>query len=210
MIDIVPASAKRRLTREDILPVAEYAAVRKEQRGRIAEIKRRRRVEVGPFATFHFENYDTMRQQVQEMLYIEKGGDAQLEDELSAYNPLIPQGDELVATIMFEIDEPARRAAVLSRLGGIENRAFLDVAGERIRSQPDPTRENTSAEGKVSAVQFLRFPFTRGQISRFKTPDMHVVVGFDHSNYTQMAALSERVRAALSEDLDLGGRRPAI
>ena len=113
------------------MPYFGYA--RQEQRSRIAEIKRRRRIEVGPFATFHFENYDTMRQQVQEMLYIEKGGDTQLEDELSEYNPLIPQGNELVATIMFEIDEPSRRAAALLGLGGIENHAFLDVGGERIR-----------------------------------------------------------------------------
>jgi Protein of unknown function (DUF3501) len=143
-----------------------------------------------------------MRLQVQEMLYIEKGGDAQLENELSAYNPLIPQGSELIVTIMFEIDEPARRAAVLSRLGGIENQAFLDVAGERIHGQPDPTRENTSAEGKASAVQFLKFPFTRDQITGFKTSGMQFVVGFDHSNYAHMAVLPEPVRAALSEDFN--------
>jgi hypothetical protein len=190
------------LTREDILPLAEYATVRRAHRRRIAEIKQRRRIEVGPFATFHFENYDTMRQQVQEMLYIEKGGDAQLEDEFSAYNPLIPQGDELVATVMFEIDEPARRAEVLSRLGSIENHAFLDVAGERIGGQPDPTRENTSAEGKASAVQFLKFPFTLGQIKQFKTPGTQVVVGFDHPDYAHMAVLPEPVCAALSEDFD--------
>ena len=193
---------KRRLTREDILPLAESATVRREHRGRIAEIKQRRRIEVGPFATFHFENYDTMRQQVQEMLYIEKGGDAQLKDEFSAYNPLIPQGDELVATVMFEIDEPARHTEVLSRLGSIENHAFLDVAGERIGGQPDPTRENTSAEGKASAVQFLKFPFTPGQINQFKTPGTQVVVGFDHPNYAHMAVLPEPVRAALSGDFD--------
>jgi Protein of unknown function (DUF3501) len=200
MVATVSPRSKRRLTREDILPVAEYAAVRRDERGRIAEIKRRRRIEVGPFATFHFENHNTMRQQIQEMLHIEKFGDAQLEDDLSAYNPLISQGSELIATIMFEIDEPARRAAVLSRLGGIENHAFLDVAGERIGGQPDPTRENTSAEGKASAVQFLKFPFTRDQITRFKTPGIQVVVGFDHSNYAHMAVLSGPMRAALSED----------
>ena len=80
--------------------------------------------------------------------------------------------------------------------------AFLDVAGERIRGQPDPTRENTSAEGKASAVQFLKFPFTRDQITRFKTPGMQVVVGFDHSNYAHMVVLPERGRAALSDDFD--------
>jgi len=201
MISTAPPRSKR-LTREDILPVAEYAVVRREHRRRIAEINRRRRIEVGPFATFHFENHNTMRQQIQEMLHIEKGGDAQLEDELSAYNPLIPQGSELIATIMFEIDEPARRVAVLSRLGGIENHAFLDVAGERIGGQPDPTRENTSAEGKASAVHFLKFPFTRDQITWFKTPGMQVVIGFDHLNYAHMAVLPQAVRAALSEDFD--------
>ena len=191
---------KRRLTREDILPVAEYATVRPERRRRIAEIKRQRRLEVGPFATVHFENYDTMRQQVQEMLYIEKGGDAQLENELSAYNPLIPQGRELIATIMFEIDDPVRRGAVLSRLGGIEHHEFLNVGGERILGCADPTRENTSAEGKASAVQFLKFPFTDSQTARFKSRGTRIVVGFDHPNYAHMAVLPETVRAALSAD----------
>jgi Protein of unknown function (DUF3501) len=194
------ARNKRQLTREDILPPAEYAAMRSEQRKRVTEIKRHRRVEVGPFATFYFENYDTMRHQVQEMLHIEQGGEAQIEDELAAYNPLIPQGKELVAAVMFEIDDPARRAAVLARLGGIENHVFLDIAGQRIRGEPDPTRENTSPEGKASSVQFLRFPFTGDQIARFKTPGAQVIAGFDHPNYGHMAVLPEPVRAAVAED----------
>jgi len=193
---------KHRLTREDILPPAEYAAIRKEQRKRITEIKRRRRVEVGPFATFYFENYETMRHQVQEMLHIEQGGEAQIEDELAAYYPLVPQGSELVATVMFEIDDPVRRASVLARLGGIENNVFLDIAGERIRGEPDPTRENTSPEGKASSVQFLRFLFDHDQITRFKTSGARVIVGFDHPNYGHMAVFPEPVRAALAEDFD--------
>jgi hypothetical protein len=194
------ARNKRQLTRADIVPTGEYAAMRSEQRKRITEIKRHRRVEVGPFAAFYFENYETMRHQVQEMLHIERGGEAQIEDELDAYNPLIPQGEELVATVMFEIDDPARRASVLTRLGGIENHVFLDIAGRRIRGEPDPTRENTSPEGKASSVQFLRFPFTGDQIARFKTPGAQVIAGFDHPNYGHMAVLPEPVRAALGED----------
>jgi hypothetical protein len=194
------ARNKRQLTRANILPPGEYAAMRSEQRKRITEIKRHRRVEVGPFAAFYFENYETMRHQVQEMLHIERGGEAQIEDELDAYNPLIPQGEELVATVMFEIDDPARRASVLTRLGGIENHVFLDIAGRRIRGEPDPTRENTSPEGKASSVQFLRFPFTGDQIARFKTPGAHLIAGFDHPNYGHMAVLPEPVRAALGED----------
>src|SRR5215471_15543068 len=138
---------KGQLRREDILPLDDYAAIRGQERRRISEIKRQRRIEVGPFATFYFENYETMRHQVQEMLHIEQGGETQIEDELAAYNPLIPQGEELVATVMFEIDDPNRRASALARLGGIENDVFIDVAGQRIRGEPDPTRENTSPEG---------------------------------------------------------------
>jgi len=184
------------------MPPGDYAAIRSDQRKRITEIKRRRRLEVGPFATFYFENYETMRHQVQEMLHIEQGGEAQIEDELAAYNPLVPQGKELAATVMFEIDDPTRRASVLGRLGGIEHRVFLEIAGQRIRGEPDPTRENTSPEGKASSVQFLRFPFTEDQIARFKTPGGQVIAGFDHPNYGHMAVLPEPVRAALAEDFD--------
>jgi len=193
---------KRSLTRGDILPLAQYANIRGAERKRITEIKRQRRLEVGPFAAFYFENYDTMQHQVQEMLHIEKGGDAQIKDELDAYNPLIPQGSDLVATVMFEIDDPGRRNSVLTRLGGIENHVFLDVAGERIRGEPDPTRESTSAEGKASSVQFIRFPFTADQIARFKTPGTQIIAGFDHPQYGHMAFLPEPVRATLAADFD--------
>jgi hypothetical protein len=194
--------SKRQLTRQDILPFAEYGAIRRDQRRRITEIKRQRRVEVGPFATFYFENYETMWHQVQEMLHIEKGGDAQIDDELAAYNPLIPDGAELVATVMFEIDDPVRRASVLARLGRIEDHVFIDVAGERIRGEADPTRENTSPEGKASSVQFIRFPFTKNQMARFKTPGTRIIAGFDHPNYGHMAVLPEPIRAALARDFD--------
>jgi Protein of unknown function (DUF3501) len=195
-----PSAARRRLSRADILPLDEYAKVRRQRRGEVSELKKRRRVEVGPYATFYFENFATMWQQVQEMLYIETGGEAQIAEELAAYNPLIPQGSELVATVMFEIDEPVRRERALAQLGGIENCAFIEVAGAQIRGEADPTRENTSPEGKASSVQFLRFPFAAQEIAAFRAPGARVVVGFDHPNYGHMAALSEPVRAALAED----------
>lgn len=192
----------RQLSRADILPLEVYAQIRRQRRRQISEIKKHRRLEVGPYATFYFENLDTMWQQVQEMLYIEKGGEAQIADELEAYNPLIPQGSELVATVMFEIDDPARRARELARLGGIENHTFIEMAGERIRSEPDQTRENTSPEGKASSVQFLRFPFTPAQIAACREPGARVVVGFDHPNYGHTAVMPEPVRAALARDFD--------
>lgn len=199
MSETLPAR-KRQITREDILPLAEYAAVRRDKQRDVAEIKKHRRIEVGPFATFYFENYATMWLQIQEMLYIEKGGEAQIADELAAYNPLIPQGRELIATVMFEIGDEARRRVMLARLGGVENHMFIDIAGERVRGEPDPTRENTTPDGKASSVQFMRFAFTDAQIARFKTSGTAIAVGFDHPNYGHMATLPETVRQALAAD----------
>jgi hypothetical protein len=192
--------AKRALSRDDIMPIAEYAKIRRERRRMVSELKKRRRVEVGPFATFYFESYETMWQQVHEMLFVEKGGEHQIADELEAYNPMIPQGDELIATVMLEIDDPARRATMLARLGGIEDHIFLELDGERIAGKPDLTRENTSPDGKASSVQFVWFPFAPAQIARFKTPGTPIVVGFDHPNYAHMAVMPESVRASLAED----------
>lgn len=193
---------RREITRADIMPLADYAAVRRERRRAISELKRRRRLEVGPYATFYFENYDTMWQQVQEMLYIEKGGEAQITDELEAYNPLIPQGNELVATVMFEIDDPVRRARALARLGGIENTVFLEFGGERVAGEPDATRENTSPDGKASSVQFIRFRFSPEQITAFRAPGARIIAGFDHPNYGHQAVMPDSVRQTLSEDFD--------
>ena len=98
--------------------------------------------------------------QVQEMIYIEKGGLAQVPDELEAYNPLVPNGSELTATFMIEIDDPIRRKNVLDRLGGIEEAAFLRIGGETINGVPEADQDRTTAEGKASSVQFVHFPFT--------------------------------------------------
>jgi hypothetical protein len=192
----------RAITRADILPPDRYAAERREHRRRVGELKRNRRVEVGPFVTFYFECWDTMWLQVQEMLHIERGGEAQIADELAAYNPMIPDGSELSATVMIEIEDAERRHAALSRLGGIEHRMFLTIAGESVRGIADPTRENTSPEGKASSVQFIKFPLTPAQKERFRTPGTQVVVGIDHENYGHMAVMPEPVRQALERDLE--------
>jgi hypothetical protein len=194
-------TAKRAITRADILPVERYASDRRELKQKIAAVKAKRRVEVGPFATFYFENYDTMWHQVHEMLYIERGGEQQIADELEAYNPLIPQGDELVATVMFEIEDAARRERELMRLGGIEHNLYLDIAGERVTAVPDGTRENTSPEGKASSVQFVHFPLSPAQKAKFRVGGARILCGIDHPNYGHISVLPEVVRAALAEDL---------
>ncbi len=183
-----------------ILPLTEYMKVRAERRRQITEIKKNRRLEVGPFATFYFESYETMLHQVHEMLFIEKGGPAQIPDELSAYNPLIPQGSELVATVMFEIDDPLRRARVLGSLGGVEDRAFIRVGNDKIPGVPEGDQERSREDGKASSVQFIRFAFTPAQVAAFRSGAGDVVVGFDHPNYGHMAVMPTAVRQALSAD----------
>ena len=124
---------KREIQKNDIMPLDIYTKQRKELRKNIVEFKKNRRISLGPYATFYFESYETMLAQVQEMLYIEKGGDEQLKDELTAYNPLIPNGKELVATLMFEIDNPVSRAAFLGKVGGIEEKVFMKIDGEILK-----------------------------------------------------------------------------
>ncbi|MGF1630494.1 MAG: DUF3501 family protein [Kiloniellaceae bacterium] len=191
---------KRQITREDILPMKAYEGERKELRRDLVAKKKFRRQDVGPVCTFYFENYDTMWAQVHEMLYIEKGGEEQIEDELLAYNPLIPQGRELIATVMFEIDDPQRRKTFLSKLGGVEETAFFEVEGERIVGKPEEDVDRTTADGKASSVQFIHFPFTDAQVATFKKPGTRVVLGFTHPEYGHMTILPEDVRSALAQD----------
>ena len=195
-------AAKHALTAADILPWAEYAKDRMDTRRRIGQTKRNRRVDVGPNVTFYFENFETMWLQVQEMLHIERGGEEQLKDELAAYNPLIPQGQELVATFMIEIDEPERRKRILSRVGGIEDTAFMMINGERIAGRPEEDQDRTTEAGKASSVQFVHFAFSPAQIEAFKKPGTQVIVGLGHENYNHMAVLTETSRAELAKDFD--------
>ena len=193
----MPAAA-RKITPTDLLSDADYVSRRKELRKDAIALKKHRRVEVGPFATFYFENYQTMWLQVMEMLRIEKGGAEQAMGELDAYNPLIPQGDELIATLMLEIEDAARRNATLLTLGGIEETVFMETGGTRIAATPTEYDDRTTPDGKTSSVHWLRFKLTPEQIARFKT--QRVVIGIDHPNYGHMAVLSDETRAALSKD----------
>jgi hypothetical protein len=190
------------ITAADILPRADYARIRTERRREMAALKRNRRIEVGPHVTFYFESYDTMRHQVQEMCWIENGGPEQIPDEVAAYNPLIPQGSELVATFMIEIDDPERRKRILNRVGGIEETAFIKVFGETVAGVPEADQDRTTAEGKASSVQFVHFAFTSEQIARFRTPGAEVILGLSHANYGHMAVVPEAVRAELARDFD--------
>ena len=193
---------KHEITRDDLMAMDDYAKVRRERRKEVVALKRNRRMEVGPVAVFYFENYATMWHQVHEMLHIERGGEDQIDDELSAYNPMIPKGKELVATVMFEIDDETRRRNFLARLGGVEETAFLRFGTEKVVGVPEADVDRTSAAGKASAVQFIHFPFTASQIEAYRTAGTEVIIGFEHAEYSHMAVMPEAVRAALAEDFD--------
>lgn len=189
-----------KVTADDLMSDAEFARVRRERRAALLPIKRLRRIDLGPVCTFYFESFETMLFQIQEMLLIEKGGQAQIADELAAYNPLIPQGSELVATVMFEIEDEVRRAAMLARLGGAEDHFFLQIGAERIAATPEGDIERTREDGKTSSVHFLHFPLTEAHKAVFRDPATTIMIGCDHEHYAHMAALSPATRAELSRD----------
>ena len=177
------------------MPAAEYAGPR-ERRQAIAELKTATGASTSaPFVTFFFENYETMWLQVHEMTASRRAAKRRSPDELQAYNPLVPQGSELVATFMIEIDDPTA-ATVLARLGGIENRVFLEIGGERIPAFPNRHAKH-HGEGKASSVQFVWFRFIPEQVARFKATGARAIVGFDHPNYSHMAVMPEPVSSRL-------------
>ena len=193
---------KKLIQKEDIMPLDVYTKQRKELRKSIVEFKKDRRVPLGPYATFYFESYETMLAQVQEMLYIEKGGDEQLKDELTAYNPLVPNGQELTATLMFEIDNPVSRATFLGKVGGIEEKVFMKIDGDLIKAVPEEDVDRTSAEGKASSVQFIHFKFSDEQIKNFKSNMSKVEIGIDHKDYSHSTRLNDSTKKSLSADFN--------
>lgn len=191
---------QRKITPQDLLSIVEFESRRKWLKQNLIPIKRQRRVEVGPFATFYFENYATMWLQVQEMLRIEKGGPEQIPGELDAYNPLIPQGDELIATLMLEIEDANRRNVALLTLSRIEETVFMEIGSDVVHATPTEYDDRTTPDGKTSSVHWLRFKLTPPQIAQFRDPEVRLVLGIAHKNYGHMAVLSADARAALAKD----------
>ncbi|MGL6188034.1 MAG: DUF3501 family protein, partial [Holosporales bacterium] len=146
-------------SRTDFLDAASFKKCRPEKQREIIALKERRRIAVGPFAMFYFECFDTLWWQIQEMLRVEGGGEAQLEEELSAYTPLLPQGSDFRITLMLEIPDATKRLSVLKLLGGVEEKIQLHIGDTSVTAVPlDPEENRTTADGKTSAVHFIRFP----------------------------------------------------
>lgn len=194
-------SSKTSIQRKDIMDLGEYTKLRKEKRSEMVALKKNRRMDVGPYATFYFENYDTMWYQVHEMLVVEQGGEEQIADELSAYNPLIPQGSELVATFMIEIEDPVRRGRILSTLGGIEDTIELRIGDQVVRAEPEQDAERTNAAGKASSVHFVHFPMTDDQKVAFRDAGQPAFIAITREGYQHQAQIPDNVRESLVGDL---------
>ena len=187
----------------DVINIDKYINERPKIKKEISEIKKFRRIPVGPYATFYFECYDTMIYQVQEMLYIERGGIEQMKDELKAYNPLVPKGKELVATLMFEIDNEFKRKEFLTSVGGIEDETFIQIGEHKIMSRPEQDTDRTSKDGKASSVHFLHFDFTEDLIKEFVKEGSTILLGFSHKNYKHFSELSPEVKSELKKDFNM-------
>ena len=192
---------KFNIKEDDVINIDKYINERPRIKKEISEIKKFRRIPVGPYATFYFECYDTMIYQVQEMLYIERGGIEQMKDELKAYNPLVPKGKELVATLMFEIDNEFKRKEFLNSVGGIEEETFIQIGEHKIMSRPEQDTDRTSEDGKASSVHFLHFDFNQHQIEQFHSNEAKIYLGIEHKNYSHITILNDENINNLKEDL---------
>ena len=190
-----------KLSRDDIIDPADYTARRKELRQVVRGIKESRRIDVGPFVLFYFENRDTMWHQINEMLYIEKGGEEQIADELEAYNPLVPGGRDLRCTMMIEIDDEDRRNTTLRKLGWIDEKIVLRVGDHAISGEPLQETERNTPDGKTSSVHFLIFRFDDAAATAFKDAGIRASLDIEHENYGHGAMIAGASRHSLAADL---------
>ena len=191
-----------KLTREDLYSLEKYAEVRADYRAKVMAHKRNRRVPVGPNATLYFEDAMTMQYQIQEMLRIEKIFEAAgIQEELDAYNPLIPDGSNWKATFMMEYPDEAERKVQLAKLLGIERHVWAQVADfSRVTPVADEDLERED-EQKTSSVHFLRFELTPEMAQAMKS-GASLSIGIDHPYYSySVEPVPQNVRDSLASDL---------
>jgi len=196
------AERARGITRASLMTLEAYAKARKDFRARVLEHKRPRTVHLGEHVTLLFEDETTIRYQVQEMLRIEKIFDEEgIEDELAAYNPLVPDGSNFKATMLIEYEDVDERHAALAKLKGIEQKAWLQVEGlPKVWAIADEDLERQNAE-KTSSVHFLRFELTPEMVAALKH-GAALGMGVDHPNYkAEIPAVGAATREALVADL---------
>ena len=192
----------RKVEATEILDIAQYERQRAAYRARIIELKKRRRVSVGPFVTFVFENRDTVLSQVQEMMRAERiVDDNAIQHELDTYNSLLPDESELAATMLIELQDPNRIREQMAAFYGVNSgeSTFLEV--NEIVS-PGIFASGQSDEQRISAVQFVRFRMTEEQRDLFLGPTDRVWLVIDHENYRHRAQLVGAIRDELKQDLE--------
>lgn len=193
--------SQRTITADDILAPEQYELIRRDKKQEAIARKKLTRMSVGPNATVLFENWDSMWLQIHEMLRIEKGGEGQLADELTAYDPMVPKGSELTATVLFEIEDPVRRDAFLRTIGGVEDHISIQVGGHVVRARPEGDVERTrESDGKASAVHFFHFDFTPEAMAAWNDPSVTAMVVIDHPNYGHAALVSREAREFLARE----------
>tara|TARA_B100000686_G_scaffold101382_1_gene108564 strand:+ start:12947 stop:13534 length:588 start_codon:yes stop_codon:yes gene_type:complete len=190
----------REIKIEEIISNKEYGKQRKDRRKEIINFKKNRRLDIGPVVSLYFESRSTMLYQIQEMGYVEQISNEELQLELDSYNSLVPNGKELIATMMIEIDDPLRRKNFLSRLGGIEEKVKLIIGDAEILAEAEKDLDRTTADGKASAVHFLHFLFTDELINKFKNYSNSLQIVIDHFYYGHLAIVSDEIRKSLSKE----------
>lgn len=191
----------RTITAGDILPLDQYETIRRDKKQEAILRKRLTRIAVGPYATGMFETWDSMWLQIQEMLRIEKGGEAQMADEIAAYDPMVPKGAELTLTLLFEVEDEVRRNQFLRTIGGVEYHVHLLIDGSKVPARPEGDVERTrESDNKASAVHFFHFDLTAEQIARWRSGEGQVMLAIDHPNYGHAALLSAETRAFLARE----------
>jgi hypothetical protein len=196
------SALKKTITPTDLLSLQTYTKEREQQRAHIISLKKERRLFIGPSIVFHFENYETILFQIQEMLFIEKGGDEQIIDELKAYTPLIPQGNNITATMMIEVPNIQERKRLLNQIGHIEQSVFLQINEEDIPATPIDTTERTTVEGKTSAVHFLNFALQSHHKKAFEEEKSSIILKINHPNYPYSVPLSWEFKKTLAKELE--------
>lgn len=192
----------QKLTRDQLMPLEQYAKVRNDFRAKVMAHKKNRQVQIGSNATLYFEDRLTMHYQVQEMLRAERVFEAEgIEEELSAYNPLIPDGTNWKATFMIEFPDVDERQKALARMVGVEDKVWAQVEGQvKIWAIADEDMDRATAD-KTSSVHFLRFELTPAMIAAVKA-GAGIGMGIDHPAYTHaLSPLPPVIRAALAADL---------
>ena len=185
---------------KDIYNREDYITKRPQLRKEIVSRKKRRRIDVGPYITLYFENRDTIIHQINEMVFIENGGEEQIQEEIIAYKSLIPNGKELIATVMVEIDNPLKRSEALSKMGGFEETFIIKVGDNQIEGKAELDVDRTTADGKASSVQFVHFNFNEEDIKNFKDDNVKIELSINHREYSHSTLLQFDTKSELSGD----------